>query len=548
MRGVFQELSYKLSINRKPFSIEGAIKSGHSLFASITTTDALIERFRNIVLTAGIDAETIRVFLPRHNLFIEHLPEASHRSPQCLRRTRPLVKILRAHRRPIAAYSVNRTRPSQATAALGKDLAEMDAQVALGLYSKNELKGMVTMAARRSGRIYSATDQDALQVLCDQLAVAIENAQLYTEVQNNKIYNDILVDNLVSGLIAANQEGLITIMNREAQRIADLSAPRALGSRLDVLPEPFAGALRQTLDKANPIKEQEAVIERNDREPIPVRMGSSPFFSSTGEPLGALLVFADLSEQKKLESQVRRSDRLASVGTLSAGMAHEIKNPLVTIKTFAELLPERFQDKEFRETFSSLVSHEVQRIDRLVNQLLHFARPAQADLRPASLHTTVQSAMVLIEEQLHRNHIRLELNLHAENDGILGDENLLSQALINLLFNAIDSMESGGTLAVETRHTPLPWPLQEQAGPHPPDGRIYLCLSIRDSGSGIAKDALGQIFDPFFTTKHHGTGLGLAISHGIIKEHRAVIDVESQLGIGTTFFLYFPLVTPGVTA
>ena len=168
--------------------------------------------------------------------------------------------------------------------------------------------------------------------------------------------------------------------------------------------------------------------------------------------VGVILVFSDQTKLKKLEMQVRRTDRLASLGTLSAGMAHEIKNPLVTIKTFTQLLPERYQDEDFRDTFSSLLSHEVDRIDRIVNQLLNFARPAKPTLCPISLHGILDHCMRLIHEQLRQKHIFLEETLDADFDMINGDQDQLEQIIINFFLNAIDAMEGGGKLLVNTKN------------------------------------------------------------------------------------------------
>lgn len=541
VQGALQHLSRKLFITGRSWALEDAVRSGGELFASITTMDALVARFADILVDGGFDAETFRVMFPSDGLFIEHTAVSSQSLPVRISRSRPLVRILNQSRSPVLAYALKRVRPKPSILQAQQDLDSLRAELAIGLYFKSELRGIVLLGPRLSGRIYSRADQDALQVLCDQFAVALENANLYTVVQNNKIYNDILVDNLVSGVIAVDRGGMINVINREAQRITGLTVENALGYGLDVLPRALADALRQALEYRMIFKDKETTVDTETEGRIPINLGSSLFYSSNRDPLGALLVFADLTEQKKLEMQVRRSDRLASIGTLSAGMAHEIKNPLVTIKTFTDLLPERYQDDDFRETFTSLVSHEVHRIDRIVNQLLHFARPAKADLMDTSLHEIIHNSLELMQEQLKQRQIRLDAELDAEEDQILADEGLLDQAFINFFFNAVDSMDGGGVLTVATDRTPPPWHLI-QGGNRDDSERHYIRMTIRDTGSGIPPQSISQVFDPFFTTKSHGTGLGLSIAHGIIKEHHGLIDVESRVGKGTTFYVYLPLV------
>jgi PAS domain S-box-containing protein len=226
------------------------------------------------------------------------------------------------------------------------------------------------LGRRTAGRIYGSVEQNALQVLCGQLAVAIENAQLFTEVQNAKIYNETLLENLTTGVIAAGGNGRITVFNREAEQLTGLAAASVLDQEIDRLPPDLREALRITL--ATGERHESAEVLLGSEEPgIIARVSSSVFHGDDGERLGALMVLTDITAVKRLEAQIRRSDRLASLGTLSAGMAHEIKNPLVSIKTFAQLLPERYNDSDFRES------------DRPRDRPHRFAGEPAATLRPA---------------------------------------------------------------------------------------------------------------------------------------------------------------------
>ena len=162
------------------------------------------------------------------------------------------------------------------------------------------------------------------------------------------------------------------------------------------------------------------------------------------------MVLTDITTLKRLEMQIRRSDRLASLGTLSAGMAHEIKNPLVSIKTFAQLLPERYQDSDFRETFFSLIGHEVDRIDSLVNQLLRFARPAKPLLKPMHVHEILEKALLLVGHRLYQKDVKLTRSWQAEVDTIHGDSGQIEQVFLNFFLNALDAMKTGGSLVVST--------------------------------------------------------------------------------------------------
>jgi signal transduction histidine kinase len=415
-------------------------------------------------------------------------------------------------------------------------LEEKGFAAAVGLRSQEGLEGLVLLGPRLSGTIYGTPEQQAVQLLCNHLAVALNNARLYTQLQDGKIYNDILVDNLVSGVIAANQDGKITVFNREAQRITQLPLDKTVNHSLFTLPPALATLLTDTIAHSEGIRDREVSLSLPTGDPIPIRVSSSVFYGHSGTMLGAFLVITDLSAVRQLELQVRRTDRLASLGTLAAGMAHEIKNPLVSIKTFTQLLPERYDDADFRDTFSSLVGGEVKRIDSIVNQLLRFSRPSTPVLAPSSLHEILSNTLKLLQQQLRTNNIQLVASFTLDSDRINADGDQLGQAFVNFLLNAIESMPDGGTLTVTTLH---PAHNGENGPRHTPAIRV----SIQDTGSGIAPENLSHVFDPFFTTKSQGTGLGLSVAHGIIHEHNGSIDIQSQVGQGTTFILTFPLIT-----
>jgi signal transduction histidine kinase len=240
-------------------------------------------------------------------------------------------------------------------------------------------------------------------------------------------------------------------------------------------------------------------------------------------------VFSVAYKNATLYEKIRRNERLASIGTLAAGMAHEIKNPLVTLKTFTQLVPERYEDPEFRESFSKLVGKEIDRIDTLVNQLLHFARPVKPDFRPISLQDLLQEQVEGFTEQAKRDHLTLKTSYQATYDRILGDANLLEQVMLNLFLNARDAMENEGILEVSCM-----------------DGEAGLVVEISDSGEGIDPSLVDHIFDPFYTTKSQGTGLGLAVAHRILEEHHVTTTVRSVKGQGTTFHLVFPILPEGL--
>jgi PAS domain S-box-containing protein len=329
------------------------------------------------------------------------------------------------------------------------EMEQLKIAVALGIFSRQHLAGVMLLGPRVSGRIYGAVEQNALQVLCGQLAVAIDNAQLFTEVENARIYNETLLENLTTGVIAAGSDERVTVFNNEAGQITGLDPRDIIDHSLDNLPKALREILCETLRTGDRQENGEVVLPLGDHYAV-VRASSSIFHGQEGEMLGALVVLTDITALKRLELQIRRSDRLASLGTLSAGMAHEIKNPLVSIKTFAQLLPERYQDSDFRDTFSNLIGHEIDRIDSLVNQLLRFARPAKPVLKPMHVHDVLEKSLQLVGHRLYQKEIKLTRSWQADVDTIRADADQLEQVFLNFFLNAMDAMKHGGELNVVT--------------------------------------------------------------------------------------------------
>jgi two-component system, NtrC family, sensor histidine kinase HydH len=239
--------------------------------------------------------------------------------------------------------------------------------------------------------------------------------------------------------------------------------------------------------------------------------------------------------QSRLDKQIRQLDRLASIGTLSASVAHEIRNALVAGKTFTDLLLEENKGGELVD----VVRRETGRIDALVNRMLKFAGTNRDTFSPVHLHEMLDHSLRLVQPQLESRGIILDRSFQASPDIVNGDDYGLEQAFVNLLANAVEAIGEKGTLSVATERTPAnPVPdgvLREQAG-----AAAQLRVTIRDTGVGIPAANMGHMFEPFFTTKPAGTGLGLVITRQIVQEHRGALTVQSQPGQGTIFQITLP--------
>lgn len=237
----------------------------------------------------------------------------------------------------------------------------------------------------------------------------------------------------------------------------------------------------------------------------------------------------DLDTIRYLEREKAKAERLASLGTMAAGIAHEIKNPLVSIKTLAQLLPEKASDPEFRDEFSQIAIREIERIDSLVLGLLSLAKPSPPKLEPISLNSILDETLTPITIRMEERGIKLKKTYRKDLPQVMGDSLQLKQVFSNLIINCMQATSEGGRVTVITS-----W----QRDSRHKNG--YVEIKISDTGVGIPQKELDKIFNPFFTTKHEGVGLGLTICHRIIEDHRGNIHVESKEGVGTTFIISLP--------
>jgi len=232
---------------------------------------------------------------------------------------------------------------------------------------------------------------------------------------------------------------------------------------------------------------------------------------------------------KRSKSYIRRADRLASLGTLTAGLAHEIRNPLVAIKTLIQLLPDRLEDEEFRNHFLQIASGEVDRISSLVNELLEFARPSEPKLEMEDINSILDGMLLLVSTETKKKFVQIVKEYTHDVPPVTVDREQIKQVFLNVLLNALDATPENGMITVKTRS------FSKTGGEH------YVQVEFTDTGCGIPSEYLEDIFTPFFTTKTKGSGLGLSISNQIIQDHKGYIDVESHVNKGSTFFINLPI-------
>ncbi len=337
-------------------------------------------------------------------------------------------------------------------------------------------------------------------------------------------YTENVVESMASGLLTVDTNGRIVSTNRSATRMLGQDAVHLSGQSLkDLLPA-------EQLDIDSVIRHDKTVTDTEidyagDGHAIPLSAGATPLKGSEGTTIGAVILLQDLREIRELQEKVRRSERLASLGRFASGVAHEIRNPLSSIKGFGQYFAEKFESGSEDRSYADIIIREADRLDRVITELLDFARPRELNLHPLTVTAVLNHPLQLIEPDLKKKGISL-----VRSDGAAGtvaaDSDQITQAFLNVLLNAMESMDKGGELRVTTASRP-------ETG--------WVEIAISDTGHGISKENLGRIFDPLFSTKKKGTGLGLAITAKIIEAHGGEIKAESEEGKGTVFLIRLPL-------
>ncbi len=413
--------------------------------------------------------------------------------------------------------------------------------------SRGELDQQIEPAgADEIGQLALTFNHMTAQLRQHRADIETANAELrqrLEQVAEIKNYTESILGSITSGIVTLDLDGRVATMNPAAEMLTGLFSLDVTGrySQEVFAHSPELGELLvDTLERRSGVANVSLTLRRPNGTTLPIEMSTAPLRGREGKDLGAVGVFRDVSVLRELEEQLRRSDRLAGLGTLAAGLAHEIKNPLTSLRTFTRFMPRKFDDERFRERFQRVVPHELERINTIVEQLLELSRPARLVFQAVRLAELLDRVLDLYANQIESKGIDVRREYARDCPGIQADPERLYQAFVNLVANALDAMTSDGrlTLRLGSGHTP--------AGPGP--SRIasaggYVRVEVEDTGKGITSSEADKVFNPFFTTKASGTGLGLALAHKIVEDHGGRITFRSTPGAGTTFRVLLPAST-----
>jgi nitrogen-specific signal transduction histidine kinase len=522
---------------RQEYDYRQAIRTISQVFASLLRIDPLCERLSTFILRT-LQVEEVAVYLYHAPSFIEqrsyrHVSHGEQGQSDTLNMISPwLIALLKRAPQPILQDELTLRADASEVEHLHEEFLLLHSKALIPLFVEQEVAGFIAVGEKRSGDPFFKQDVEFLATIGHQAGAALKRAQLHEEVTWMKEYNESILRHMESGLVVVSHDSMITVVNAAAARMLEMHTTEIVGQPLDkLIPCGLGLPLFDTLLGKIVYTNHEATLMAGSGKALPVVLSTSILRGEDGQLSGAILAVNDLSQIKALEEEKRRIERLASIGAFMSGIAHEIKNPLVAIKTLAELLPEQYDDEEFRETFTKVALNEVDRIDTLVRRLRSLSSGATVPFHLVNALTSLEETLALVSGELTRHHIKVVRNYQSPIPPIMGDHDQLKQVFVNLCLNSVESMGNGGTLTVVVES-------QGQQGRQTSE----VIIQIADSGPGIPAEHLATIFDPFFTLKEQGTGLGLAICRGIMDHHRgSIAAANSREGSGAVFTVKLPV-------
>ena len=464
-----------------------------------------------------------------------------------------VVSWLCQNKTVLSKEQLNRFTHSKFDHLLEETLASLDVECCVPVLQENDLFGIILLGRKIDKKVFTQEDIQMFLAFSGQLAMAANNARLYSGLEEAKTYRDNILQSLKCGVIAVNINEEVTLINNEARSILGLESTSSSGTILNILDKDTHKLLRYTLKNNRDYSDIETFIERGNKK-VPCGVTITQLKTEAGEKLGALMILTDLTELKLLQAEKEHADRLAHLGVLASNIAHEIKNPLVAINTYFQLLPYKKNDEEFQTNFQEIALKEIGRINRIIEDMLNLAKPSQPVLRCIDPHGTIMDTVNLLKNTAIEKGVEITTMLEAKRYPLIADEDNIKQVLINIMQNSLDALPGNGCIHVSTRIIDNLSEFRRMAKERPGSiffsfasrflgdlNKQYFVIKVSDNGTGIPAEKIAHIFEPFFTNKDKGTGLGLAIVYRIMKDHEGGIYIESKEGAGTDFYISLPL-------
>lgn len=425
-----------------------------------------------------------------------------------------LVRWLELRARLMSRNQLAQSLEERDRAMIRRSLDMFGADVIVPLYAGSAIAGWIFFGSRLTGQLFDDRDLESLTMLSEHVSTILENAALYEQATVQKTLAETLLKSIPPGIVAIDTDAMVRWFNPRAEKILGVSSSEALDQPVERVGNRLAGLLRETLEaKEAPSRQQ--WIDSTTRRSLSV---DARRLADNGATLGAVAVINDLTAEETVREKQALLDRAAFWTDLAASMSHEIRNPLVAIKTFAQLLPERFDDADFRKEFNKIVVQEIDRLDKIITQINNFAHPPELILKSIDVRAPVKKGLEIARSRFGING-KVEIDTALPNDlpRVLGDEAALAEAFAHLVANAAEASADRNKPHISLSAKSLRQGKQSAA----------VVVTVRDNGHGISPEIKEKIFSPFCTTKPRGMGLGLPIVKRTVFDHHGRVEVDS---------------------
>ncbi len=443
-----------------------------------------------------------------------------------------LVRWFELHAHLISRSNLPQTPDQAQRALMRRALDTFGAEVIVPLHARGRIIGWLFFGHRVTGQPFDYTDLEGLMMLAEHVSTVLENALLYEEITLQKTLAETLLKSIPPGIVATDQEAIVRWFNPTAEQILGLNAADVLNQPIEAAGSRIAAVLRDTLEAKENLPAQQW-IDANTRRSLSVETRR---LVDQQTSLGAVAVIQDMTADETLRQKQELVDRAAFWTDLAASMSHEVRNPLVAIKTFAQLLPERFDDADFRKDFNEIVVQEIDRLDKIITQINNFAHPSELVMKPIDVRDSVRKAIELAKTRLTKNGIAIDTTFPSDLPKVFGDETALTEAFAHLVTNAAEAAAGQAKPRITLAAKPI------RKGEASASNGVV--ITVQDNGSGIAPELKEKVFSPFCTTKPRGMGLGLPIVKRTVFDHNGRVDIDSNTH-GTSVSVMLPASTNG---
>lgn len=392
-----------------------------------------------------------------------------------------------------------------------QEMQLLHAVICVPMMAHGLMAGVLNLGPKVTGAVFSQDELEMLFILSCNVAAALKDIEMHHRLCHQKLYIENILLHMRSGVIAIDRNESVTTFNSRASEILSLNPEDVLGKDLRCLPSPLGDLLYETLSTGRAYHQEEVELALGN---IPLEVSTYRLVPEGGKIMGSVMVFDDLSERKELERERRKSDQLSVLNRFVSQLAHEIKNPMVAIQTFAELLQEKYDDSSFRDFFSRTVRQEIIRLNELIEQLIAFSSPLSYKDEVVDIHEVVDAALLLLRERGSGENIEVVFSYCDKPLPVRVDKELMARAFSYLLLNSFRLFEKGGKLKIKS---------EEKEGL--PQGAAA-CLSFRDFETKIGKEDLEAMFDPLFRAEESPISLGLPVSKKIIEDHKGRVKAS----------------------